>query len=511
MLTRRRMACQAVHRALGAYLGGAMPPLERAAVEAHLAQCGACAEAVRAHKRLGAELRAELTAWRPQLSPEASARLQTRVYEGLRSQLKWAGMFQFAGHLAQGLVSVLVILVAVGLWRRAPGPLTAALGAPAGRPLWAAEQGDAQATLVGAGLGPQAPGVAWELNWPARFAGGPVVAADGTVYVATLDRRLLALAPEGQVRWSAHLPAQPAGTPALGADGGLVLADVTGNLMAVAAGGRLRWATTRPPDGALSSPILGPDGTAYYASLRYLHAVAADGRLRWRVALPTDSYVSPLPRLSADAQTVFFADVALAAETGEQLAGPTAEPFDEFVVGADGLVYLREGLRLARWWPGIAAPASATADVGEQLLGDRFPFPTMAGVLPDGRAWMYLFTNDRRHLLWLTPGGASVSMSGPAFELLGHLRPGRVVAVDQAGTVYACKEFFAVPRSFATCYAHPYGAAEPRWQWPLLRLERTVLGGALAGGRLYVVTDSGRLLVLGEAPAPPAPEGADVR
>jgi outer membrane protein assembly factor BamB len=356
------------------------------------------------------------------------------------------------------------------------------------------EQGNAQGTLWANTSGPRQPQLQWEAHNSSLFTGGPIVDATGTLYLTSQDARLHAYAPSGTKLWSAVLPSAAIGSPALNGNV-LYLADVYGGLMAVSTDGRVLWHFNTNKDGGLSSPVLGPEGTAYYASMLHLQAVTPEGQLRWRVPLPTYSYVSPLPRLSADGRNLAFADTVVEAATGQTLSAATPEQFDAFVASDKGPLYLQQGAYLIPWEPHQPERVVAAPD---PWVTEQIPFPSMAGILPDGRGWVYLFSENSRNLLWLEAGTASLTQSGPTFNLLGVMHAGRVVAVDEAGVVYACKEFFANPFSPATCYAHLFGGETPLWQFPIRRRGESIIGGALAQETLYLVTSGGYLLAVSD-------------
>lgn len=489
--------CQAVAHHLAAYLANELSAEQRAAFNAHLSTCAECEQYVFAARRLDLDLRAEFAAWQPRLPRLASAHIQEQVYARMRAQLHWQKVGQWAGNAVSVLVVAVLVAAAWAVWQLSVEPLKRVPPAPPAA-LWGMEQGNAQGALWAQTLGPRQPQLQWEAFEPSRFTGGPVVSAAGTLYIASQDARLHALSPEGAKLWSAVLPQAAIGTPALSAENVLYLTDVQGGLMAVSNNGRVLWHFNSPKDGGLSSPVLGPDNTLYYASMLHLQAISPEGQLRWRVPLPTYSYVSPLPRLSTDGRYLAFADTVVEAATGQILNPATPEQFDAFVVGADGQLYLQQSASFTRWGPGQPSHTDQTTEASAE---SQRPFPSMAGVLPDGRGWVYLFNENGRNLLWLEPGqAASLTPSGPAFEILGVMHAGRVVAVDEAGVVFACKEFFARPLSPATCYAHTFGAQTPLWQFPIKWRGEAVIGGALAQETLYLVTSGGYLLAVSDGP-----------
>lgn len=492
--------CQDVARALTAYLANELPTEQRAAFNAHLNSCAECTHQVSTAGRLETELRAEFAAWQPRLPRLASAHIQEQVYARMRAQVQWQKVWQWAGNMVSFLVLAALVAAAWAVWQMGTEPLRRVPPAPPATVPWGMEQANAQGTLWANTTGPRQPEMQWEVRNSSLFTGGPVIDATGTLYIASQDARLHAYSPKGDELWSAVLPRAATGTPALSPANILYLADVYGGLMAVSTSGRVLWHFNLNKDGGLSSPVLGPEGTVYYASMLHMQAITAEGQLRWRVPLPTYSYVSPLPRLSQDGRYLAFADTVLDTTTGQTLSPATPEQFDAFVVGEKGQLYLQAGARLIPWEPNQPSHILATPDEAKKVMWDesQVPFPSMAGILPDGRGWVYLFNEHSRNFMWLEPGEASLTQSGPTFNLLGVMHAGRVIAVDELGVVYACKEFFAQPFSPATCYAHLFGGETPLWQFPIRRRGESVIGGALAQETLYLVTSGGYLLAVSD-------------
>jgi anti-sigma factor RsiW len=81
---RRTVDCQQVEVWLIAYLKEGLSPARRQLVEDHLAACDACTRSVQQAQTLEAELRLQAARHNPTLSPEASARINERVYRRIR-------------------------------------------------------------------------------------------------------------------------------------------------------------------------------------------------------------------------------------------------------------------------------------------------------------------------------------------------------------------------------------------------------------------------------------------
>lgn len=141
---------------VSAYCDGEVTPEERAQVEAHLAECAECAEALAVYRRLGRAVRAL-----PRGTP--SRTLWLRVQEGLSRPARplWRRLLPVAS-----AVAVLLVAVAVGLLLR-PTP-----SGPAAPQALEAERGTAEATALAlrAPLAPISPQTATE-DYPALTPG----------------------------------------------------------------------------------------------------------------------------------------------------------------------------------------------------------------------------------------------------------------------------------------------------------------------------------------------------
>jgi hypothetical protein len=285
-------------------------------------------------------------------------------------------------------------------------------------------------------------------------------------------------------------------TPALGEAGRIYVVDRLGQLSAITPEGQLAW-TARPHSGpGLSSPIVGPGETVYYATHNGLVAVARDGRLQWEARLPTYSYVSPLPRLSPDGRYLFFSDTVTEAATGAHLFGPTGEALDSYLIGGDGKIYLQQQLRFAEWLSthsGVQLIPVIEPRGAAQIL---YPFPIMAGVTPNGHGWVFASSATGEKLAWLDDDWLSWTGQKEA-PLYSLPITGRVIGVDASLRLYSCEYVFATAQP-SVCQSRALGAEEPAWQVEVERPGRAIIGGALVPNRLYLTTDSGRLIALGE-------------
>ena len=109
--SRREVSCRQVDAWLMAYLKGGLPSRRRQTVDEHLAGCDACRRALHDARALEDQLRLQAAHDYPTLSPQASTRIQTRVYRRMRRSM----VTQRVSRMAWGVAAVLIlVLVAVG-------------------------------------------------------------------------------------------------------------------------------------------------------------------------------------------------------------------------------------------------------------------------------------------------------------------------------------------------------------------------------------------------------------
>lgn len=87
--------CQLVQQLLPDYLHYDLTGVEMQQFQAHLAQCDSCAQQVQEARLLDADLQAEADRHRPQLSRQASLRIQNQVYRRMQRSLVWQRTGQF--------------------------------------------------------------------------------------------------------------------------------------------------------------------------------------------------------------------------------------------------------------------------------------------------------------------------------------------------------------------------------------------------------------------------------
>jgi len=108
----------------------------------------------------------------------------------------------------------------------------------------------------------------WTFVAPGKygFYQTPLVGADGTVYVASLDERVFALYPDGSLRYEAQFDGKILARPALSSDGSLYVGTDSDELYALNPDGSIRF-TFDPNTGAfITSPLLSADGSRLFVA-----------------------------------------------------------------------------------------------------------------------------------------------------------------------------------------------------------------------------------------------------
>jgi ABC-type dipeptide/oligopeptide/nickel transport system permease subunit/outer membrane protein assembly factor BamB len=404
--------------------------------------------------------------------------------------------WQRTATLSGAALGLIALILGGGWWlwaqtaAAAPGGNT--IDVPGGH-AWASARHDAQGTAWIADEGPATGEVAWVFTDTNGFAGGPVIAADGTLYLASHGNTLYALDAQGRLRWQAAIPFAASGTPALNSRGDILVAGHQGELADFgAADGKLWWQLPASQGQALADPIVGLDDTLYYATDAELFAVTADGLLRWRVGLPTYSYSNPVLRLSGDGRYLFFQNVIVSTSRGE-IAFSVRNSIEFFFSGADGKTYLRTQAGVDEWTltDGKATVKERTR-LDTRALALSFRFASDSGLTPSGRWWaVYASGFDHPTIIWTDPTGEVPEVIATPY------RTAQVMGFDANNVTYICGLQIGGRELAPDCRAARTNG-EMIWQVPLAPEAGMALGGALTAGRLYVATSAGHLYAFGK-------------
>jgi ABC-type dipeptide/oligopeptide/nickel transport system permease subunit len=409
----------------------------------------------------------------------------------------------YRGLINVALVAVVALVVGTTLWwfnKPAPVGNIASLPAVPGGHYWATERHDAQGTRAIPFEGPQNPSVLWQFSNEKGFSGGPVVRSDGVVILAGNDRSLTAINPDGSLRWKGELDSAPVGTPALDESGGVYVVDVDGGLTFFpfdSAASAWKFSQTEPRH-ATSGPVVSSEDRIYYTLEDRIQAVSSSGEDLFRVKV-TDLYVEEPPRLSPQGTFAFLQDGAVYARSGGKvdISGLTDKISPDkfilsprFFVGADQRTYLALGHGAYRWHStedGLVIDGYAERKVDANITGGSL-MPNDFGFLPSGLLWLFYsneYTNTELH-----PIDFVTNKMLPTFgqRIVGS----KLLGIDPESVGYICGDAFGTVR----CLAVNLGDAVPKWTMDLKGVG--VTGGALAPGRLYLVTKDGLLYALGD-------------
>jgi outer membrane protein assembly factor BamB len=197
----------------------------------------------------------------------------------------------------------------------------------------------------------------WSIPLGDRVYSTPLVQGDGTLYVGSDAKKLLAMSPEGKVLWSLEVDGEVDSGPVF-ADDGTVIFAAGASVYAVRRGGDLAWRFTAKKK-IFTSPALSEAGLVIVGSQDdHVHALTALGALAWSTDLGGDVDGAPVIDDGAIFVGTDRGDV-VRLDGGGKVVWRTA-------VGG----FVRGGLSLAR--------------NGDVLVGTYGPVPRVVRVAPDG-------------------------------------------------------------------------------------------------------------------------------
>lgn len=405
-----------------------------------------------------------------------------------------------------------------------------------GNHLWPMPGRDAWATHWTPARGPDQATRRWVFEAPeGAFTGGPVIAADGTLYIGTNAGKVWAVTPDGQVAWQVALKGAAIGSPAIGPDGTIYATDGQAYLSAISPNGKIQWQyhatgvitetrhaqsgdvireTPIPLDAlgpAGAGPIVAPNGTIYYSMAVEVqrHEANVFFRSEVRLAVTPDGRDAELPvfawsqreppRLSIDGHWMIWSDAFMVPTAEIDDPGTQASPYYDYlsakveeaqqeggdlslrvVNGADGRAYFLAGRTLTPWYlTQTMVELGRTASWNAETIPDT---AIDAGATPNGQRWI-TFRNG--YFTWIAEDGES--LESVRFPLESGL-----IGLDGDNAVYGCGS--SLGRA-PECMKFVMGDEEPVWSITLNE-DESFIGGALAPQVLYAATDSGRLYAL---------------
>ena len=382
---------------------------------------------------------------------------------------------------ANGVVVMLGVVLIGGMWligkSQAASYSTTAVTIPGGN-WWVTSKRDAQSTYWASVEGPLQPEMLWRFEAESGFTGGPVVNAEGQLFLNNSDGALYAISATGMPLWKVQMEVQPFGAPALSPNGNILVVDVGGGLSAFSPQGHLLWKVNYVDEQPLSGPVVGASGTAYYPLRTRMLAVYPSGKLRFSINLPTYSVTDPLPRLSMDERYLFFEDTVVNAETGALEFDQTPPPMDNYIVGADAKMYNRTQEAMNEWQPGDSGYVLIQkTEFDERTLATSFRRPAESGVSPDGNVWvLYASGFEIPRFVW-------VDIKADRLQVIDFpTETARLIGIDQLGRLFLCSDAI---REKAFCRSIDISNGATVWEIEL-PVGAGIAGGAILPGRFYV-------------------------
>jgi outer membrane protein assembly factor BamB len=130
-------------------------------------------------------------------------------------------------------------------------------------------------------------GEQWTLQLGDRAYATPCVADDGTIFVGSDAKKIVAVSPEGKVKWSLETDGDADTGPTFGNDGTLVFA--AGRMVyGVTSLGLVKWRFAAKRK-VYTAPAIGQHGEVFFGSQdHFAYALSSDGRPAWSVDLAAD-------------------------------------------------------------------------------------------------------------------------------------------------------------------------------------------------------------------------------
>ncbi len=312
-------------------------------------------------------------------------------------------------------------------------------------------------------------------NEEEQFIIDPILLPGETIVVVSQENTAYGMSFAGDLRWEVALEGEPVAAPVFDREN-IYLADKKGNLYAFASGG-LVWKYL-PAGGTktTAAPIVAPDGTIYYVVIvdkkAYVQAVSPGGQSLWAIPVRTSFFYEPL-QINAFGNLLFLKEDIYDTQQGILLdLEPPPFPVDDYVMGDDGLTYMRSGQNILQW-----QIRDNSFEILETITWNYQGFsrpPFWVRVSPDQIIWMYYAES----IVWLDKEG-NVLGTPPTYG-------GSIVSLDFTGTrVTFC---FQVPHTDQLeCDSYAPGSDRPSWEANFKAMPNTTWG-FVNEGNIYAVT-----------------------
>jgi peptide/nickel transport system permease protein len=360
--------------------------------------------------------------------------------------------------------------------------------------LWASAAHDAQGTKWVDFVGPRNPSAIWAYITDDPIVGGPVVAADGTIYITLAPDQLVAVSPEGMKIWQTTIPftqgQEGIGAPAIGPAGDIYVGGMNGSLTAVSPQGKVVWSILQDirVNQVLTNPIVDANGNIYYATDPKVYAITPNGEIWWQEYLPTYSYSSPSLRISGDGKYLIFEDAIMDINNGRIVIKSSMALLDLYVVGTDGEIYVIYSDSFNKFvLQEEQALVESVASWDPRPYNLTFNIMRDGGRLPSGYIWIEFGSRyNAPKIIWVDPQGTALSPLDLPYDPIWW-----VVSIDRNNTLISCGSLVQQGSDRARnyvgeCRATAPGETRAMWKFTLAKNDSFPVGGALVPGRLYI-------------------------
>lgn len=218
----------------------------------------------------------------------------------------------------------------------------------------------------------------WSFAMRNQLQSSPVIAADGTTYIASSDGNLYAISPSGNMRWAFATARPILSSPAIGGSGTVYLTSLDAKVYALKPGGQKAW-EFRSGNSISASPVIGRGEIIYVGSTdRMFYALNSNGTLKWKFT-QSGGPIRSSAAIGSDGTIYAGCDdrrlyafgpdgaVKWSFQTGAQITGSPVIGADNtiFVGSADSKLYALRSDGSKRWEtlldnPTYSAPALAS-------------------------------------------------------------------------------------------------------------------------------------------------------